>query len=67
VDAWKVRELQLVTDDAVQALMNAEAAEGWSLERVDYIKEVGVRRPQMAYFFFRRAVPVTSPGDEPND
>jgi hypothetical protein len=54
MDAWKVREVHQVTDDAIEALMNTEAHDGWALERVDYIKEVGVRRPQMAYFYFRR-------------
>ena len=34
--------------------MNEAAADGWLLDRIDYVKEPGVRRPQMAFLFFVR-------------
>lgn len=53
-ETWKVRELTNVTDDQIETLLEAEVVDGWEIERIDYVKEVGVRRPQMAYFYFRR-------------
>lgn len=58
---YKVVELLTVSDHDLEARLNAAAAEGWSLERIDYVREPGVRRPQMAFLFFcraRRAAPV---------
>jgi hypothetical protein len=32
-------------------------AQNWTLDRVDYVKDTGVRRPQMAYLYFTRPTP----------
>jgi hypothetical protein len=50
----KVVELMNVTDADLTAALNTAAADGWSLERVDYVRESGIRRPQMAFLFFVR-------------
>ncbi len=52
---YKVDELQAVTAEDLEQCVNRRAAEGWSLDRVDYVKEAGVRRPQMAFVWFSRA------------
>ena len=51
---YKVVELLSVTEDALQLRLNEAAADGWLLDRIDYVKEPGVRRPQMAFLFFVR-------------
>lgn len=51
---WRVRELASVTAEDLQRALNEAASAGWSLERVDYIKEAGVRRPQLAFCYFSR-------------
>lgn len=61
---WRVRELASVTAEDLQRTLNEAAAEGWCLDRVDYIKEPGVRRPQLAFCYFWRDA---SLGPPPND
>lgn len=53
----KVVELSRVTDDELTAKLNEMQAESWILDRVDYVKDAGVRRPQMAYLYFSRPTP----------
>lgn len=53
---WKVSELQRVDEASLERVLNEAAADGWQLERIDYIKENGVRRPAMAYLYFTRPV-----------
>jgi hypothetical protein len=49
---WHVREVARVDDDELAAEMNAAHLKGWMLQRIDYIREAGVRRPVMAFLFF---------------
>ena len=51
----KVVELLTVNEEELERRINEAAADGWQLERIDYVKEAGVRRPQMAFLFFVRA------------
>lgn len=51
---FAVEELGRVTGEDLAGVVNRRAREGWTLERIDYIKEAGVRRPQMAFVFFSR-------------
>ena len=51
---YKVVEVLAVTEDELERRVNEAAAEGWLLDRIDYVKEPGVRRPQMAFLFFVR-------------
>lgn len=50
----KVVELIKVSDSDIEAILNRLAPDGWVLDRIDYVKEPGVRRPQMAFLFFER-------------
>ena len=50
-------ELTPVTEETLTNTLNAHAELGWSLNRVDYVKENGVRRPVMAFVFFDRETP----------
>jgi hypothetical protein len=66
---WKVSEVQRVDEATLERTLNAAAEDGWELERIDYIKEFGVRRPAMAYLYFTRPVSAegaSDAGDEPN-
>lgn len=51
---WDVEELVRVTAEDLAQLLQRRSQDGWSLERIDYIKEAGIRRPQMAFVFFSR-------------
>jgi hypothetical protein len=51
---WQVVELTSVTEEDLTALINEQHDSGWQFERADYIKETGIRRPQMAFVHFRR-------------
>jgi len=59
----KVDELQRVTDADLESLLNRRSREAWTLARIDYIKEPGVRRPQMAFLYFERSRPVEAEDD----
>ena len=50
----RVVEVSPVTDEALTKAMNEQERDGWKLERSDYMKEPGIRRPQMAYLYFSR-------------
>lgn len=56
---WHVREVARVHDDELALEMNAADLKGWLLQRVDYIREAGVRRPVMAFLFFTSDEPST--------
>jgi hypothetical protein len=49
---WHVREITRVDNDELASEMNAAQDQGWSLQRIDYVREAGVRRPVMAFLFF---------------
>lgn len=51
---YKVVELLTVNEEELERRMNEAATDGWQLDRIDYVKEAGVRRPQMAFLFFVR-------------
>ncbi len=53
----KVVEMTRVTDDELTDKLNEMQATNWTLDRVDYVKDTGVRRPQMAYLYFSRTLP----------
>lgn len=48
----KVVELVNVTAEDLGDTLDRMAADGWNLDRIDYVKEPGIRRPQMAFLFF---------------
>lgn len=51
----RVVEVSPVTDEELTDALNEAAAEGWTVDHVDYIKETGLRRPQMAYLYLTRS------------
>ena len=50
----RVVEVSPVTDDELTDALNRLESEGWKFEHADYMKDDGVRRPQMAYLYFFR-------------
>lgn len=54
---WHVVELTVVDDQTLQRALNDAADRGWSLDRIDYIQQTGVRRPVMAFLFFQGPTP----------
>lgn len=52
--AYRVIEVSPVTAEELTDILNTAAADGWTVGHVDYIKETGVRRPQMAYVYLIR-------------
>jgi hypothetical protein len=67
---WHVVELTVVDDHTLQRALNDAAAREWSLERIDYIQQTGVRRPVMAFLFFQGPTPPHVPeaaGDESDE
>ena len=68
----RVIELSRVTDHELQTTIEPLLNEGWELDHIDYIKESGVRRPQMAFVFMRRSgatrpTPQTDAADDARD
>jgi hypothetical protein len=58
---FRVIELTRVTDHELQKAIAPLLNDGWELDHIDYIKETGVRRPQMAFVFMRRVGADASP------
>ena len=54
---YKVVEIAKVNDSDLEEVLNQHSAEDWNLDRIDYIMQTGVRRPQMAFVFFSRQRP----------
>lgn len=54
---YKVVETTVVTDDALEEILNAEVISGWEFERMQFAMHEGSRRPGMAFIFFVRTRP----------
>lgn len=52
--AYKVVELNKVTDDRIEAELNRLAEDGWEFQDIRFVMLEGVRRPAMAFLFFLR-------------
>ena len=59
---YRVVEVQPVFAEDVSAAINELASQGWELDRVDYVKELGVRRPQMAFVVMKRVAATVEEG-----
>jgi hypothetical protein len=64
---WEVEELTRVTAEDLAETVNRRVGAGWQIERIDYIKDAGVRRPQMAFLFFSRPSPDAAADVEPDE
>ncbi len=53
--AYKVVEINDVTDQAIETALNRWTAEGYRFESIHFATQPGSRRPAMAFLFFLRA------------
>jgi hypothetical protein len=51
---YKVIELTVVTDDTIERALNEWAAQGWTLDRIQFVVTDHSRRPSMAFIAFIR-------------
>ena len=51
---YKFVELSLVTDDSLESAVNQWVAQGWQLERIQFVTSEASRRPVMAFVAFVR-------------
>ncbi len=52
---YKVVELSIVTDEAIEEVLNAWTKKGWTFERLQFAMGEGSKRPTMAFVFFVRS------------
>ena len=53
-NTYKVIELAIVTDEAIEAALNTTVAEGWQLDTIQFAMRESSRRPAMAFLIFTR-------------
>ena len=51
---YKVVEVPVVTDEALEAALNEWTARGWQFDRLQCVVREASRRPSMAFLFFVR-------------
>lgn len=51
---YKVIELPLVTDEALEETLNTRTAQGWKLEGIHFAMRESSKRPAMAFVVFAR-------------
>ncbi len=52
---YKVVETSLVTDDALEGILNEWTAAGWHYENIQFAMREASKRPAMAFVLFTRA------------
>ncbi len=52
---YKVVETSLVTDDALEGILNEWTATGWHYESIQFAMREASKRPAMAFVLFTRA------------
>ncbi len=52
--AYKVVETSVVTDEALQDIINDWVAKGWQLEGIQFAMRESSKRPAMAFVLFTR-------------
>lgn len=55
--AYKVVEVSPVSDETLEAALNAWTREGWAFESLHFVTREGSHRPALAYLFFVRGDP----------
>jgi hypothetical protein len=63
--AYKVVEDTPVDDQGIEAALNAWVAQGYRMERIEFVRQEGLKRPTMAYLFLWRDAPPSPPADAP--
>ncbi len=51
---YKIEELSVVTDEALEEVVNRRVREGWTLESIHFAMRESSRRPSMAFVAFVR-------------
>jgi len=51
---YKVVELAVVTDEAIEAALNEWTAQGWHFDSLQFVVREASRRPAMAFVLFTR-------------
>ena len=51
---YKVVETSVVTDEALEEILNTWVAQGWQFESVQFAMREASKRPAMAFVFFTR-------------
>lgn len=51
---YKLVETTIVTDEALEAIINEWVARGWQFDRIQFAMSEASKRPAMAFVFFVR-------------
>jgi hypothetical protein len=51
---YKVVEIPIVTDEAIEAVLNEWTAQGWQFDSLQFVVREASKRPSMAFAFFTR-------------
>lgn len=62
---YKVVETSIVTDEALEKVINEWVALGWTLDEVRFVLREASKRPAMAFVFFTRCRGETSALEPP--
>ena len=55
---YKVIELAVVTDEAIEAVLNEWTTKGWHFDSLQFVVREASKRPSMAFVIFtRRSLP----------
>jgi hypothetical protein len=52
---YKVAETSIVTDEALEEMLNNWTQQGWSFDSLHFAVSTGSKRPAMAFMFFVRS------------
>jgi len=51
---YKVVEILVVTDEAIEAVLNQWTAQGWQFDSLQFVVREASKRPSMAFILFVR-------------
>ena len=51
---YKVVEIPIVTDEAIETVLNQWTAQGWQFDGLQFVVREASKRPSMAFAFFTR-------------
>ena len=51
---YKVVEIPIVTDEAIEVVLNEWTAQGWQFDSLQLVVREASKRPSMAFVFFTR-------------
>jgi len=62
---YKFIELSIVTDEAIEVVVNEWVGQGWELEAIRFVTTEHSKRPAMAFVSFTRDAPQEVAGQAP--